>query len=454
MQNTLSASNSYTNLKKSIQTLAMFAGLTCASVVCALPELDKVISGDVNVAQKELNTLQINQTSEKAIVNWNKFNIDAQEKVHFQQPTDGVTLNRINAANGMSTIAGQLSGNGTVLLINGAGVMFTNTAQVNLGGLIASAADISEENFNNEKFVFNASDAYGAIINRGNITVEDVAVLFGTNAVNEGVIKADSGLVLLGAGKKLNLDFGGDGMLNFLIDPTDATTVVDGKALKNGVDNSGKIINDGGMVLALANGTQGVFDNLINVSGEVRASSVESSRGVVLLLGGDVPQSKVTVSGKLDVSSTTDKESGGMIQVLGSNIKLADKAELNVSGQNGGAIIVGLPQRVDAKETKIPATETLKIDSGVQIKANALNEGNGGAVVLASIDKLACDGSITAKGGAKSGNGGNVIFTVLKEPTFNKNKIDVSAAKGTEGKIINSLHLAEQPKLVTAKKPG
>ncbi len=447
MQNTLLVNNKYFKLKKSAHTLAMFAGLVCASVACALPELDKIASGDVKINQTEINTLQVNQTSDKAIVDWHRFNVDAHEKVQFNQPVDGAILNRIDSANGMSKIAGQLSGNGAVLLVNGAGILFTETSSVNLGSLIASAADISDSNFNSESFIFDHSAANGAIINRGKISVEDLALLFGTNVLNEGEINVDSGVFVAAAGKKLNLDLGGDGMLNFVIDPTDVTATIDGKALKNGVANTGKIQNDGGMVLAMANGAEGVFDNLINISGEVRAASVESAPGVILLLGGDAARdSAIRVGGKIDASSTDPELSGGMVQILGGKIELTQKAVLDASGQHGGAVIVGLPERVVFKDVVIPATESLIIDPGVKILANANDDGNGGMVMLSSAGQSSCFAKVSAVGGKQSGDGGNVLYNFPGDSVLNKGNIDVSAAHGAEGKIINMQDLPKDSK--------
>src|SRR5581483_9083708 len=101
--------------------ITMIVNLLFVRNIYATPELQQVAAGDVSIAA-QANNLQITQASNQAILNWNSFNVQPQQSVHFQQPLDGVCLNRINAANGMSQIDGQLSATGGIILMNPAGV--------------------------------------------------------------------------------------------------------------------------------------------------------------------------------------------------------------------------------------------------------------------------------------------------------------------------------------------
>src|SRR5579863_738240 len=81
-------------------------GAMAALCVCAAyanPVLDNVAAGQVSIQQTPNSTV-INQTSQKAIMNWKSFNIGQQESTHFQQPAGGVALNRINPTQGVSSI--------------------------------------------------------------------------------------------------------------------------------------------------------------------------------------------------------------------------------------------------------------------------------------------------------------------------------------------------------------
>ncbi|HSX20806.1 MAG TPA: filamentous hemagglutinin N-terminal domain-containing protein, partial [Gammaproteobacteria bacterium] len=124
------------NVFKFITNITLLACMCVGTEVLALPMLDQVVNGDVSISQSissELSSLQINQQTDKAILDWNSFNIAAQEGVHFQQPLNGVCLNRIDAVNGMSQIQGALSATGKIYLINQAGILFSESAKINVG---------------------------------------------------------------------------------------------------------------------------------------------------------------------------------------------------------------------------------------------------------------------------------------------------------------------------------
>src|SRR3990167_8722612 len=83
----------------------------------ANPVLDNVAAGNVSIQQTQTTTT-VNQSSQKAIINWQSFNIAAPETTHFQQPADGIALNRISPAQGASQIYGRLTATGRIILVN------------------------------------------------------------------------------------------------------------------------------------------------------------------------------------------------------------------------------------------------------------------------------------------------------------------------------------------------
>jgi len=83
------------------------------------------------------NTLTVNQSSNTATLNWSSFNISADGKVAFNQPSSSsVALNRIYDSSA-SSIFGSLSANGQFYLINANGILFGAGSKVNVSGLIA-----------------------------------------------------------------------------------------------------------------------------------------------------------------------------------------------------------------------------------------------------------------------------------------------------------------------------
>src|SRR6056300_462755 len=118
-----------------------------------LPQGETVVSGTASIA-KNVNNLTITQTSEKLVTNWQSFNIGQNHAVNFIQPsTKSIALNRVTGS-GVSLIQGALNSNGQVFLINPEGIIFSKNAQVNVGGLVASTQDISNDNFLNNHLSF------------------------------------------------------------------------------------------------------------------------------------------------------------------------------------------------------------------------------------------------------------------------------------------------------------
>ena len=111
-----------------------------------LPNGATIVAGQVAITTSA-SRMDVNQSSAKAIVNWNSFNIGSGAQVNFAQPNNtSVILNRVEGGNA-SQIFGRLTSNGHVFLTNPAGVLFAPGAQVDVGGLVASTLGISYADF-------------------------------------------------------------------------------------------------------------------------------------------------------------------------------------------------------------------------------------------------------------------------------------------------------------------
>ena len=250
----------------------------------ALPTGGQITAGQGSISQSG-NSLNINQLSDRLIANWSTFNIGSDASVRFQQPgSSSVALNRIFDQN-PSQIFGALSANGQVFLLNPSGIVFGASARVDVGGLVASSLNLSDEDFMAGKFGF--SGAGGAVINRGAIRTADGGyVAFLSPCVqNEGSITAPNGNVSLAAGSKVNLDFSGDKLVNFTIDQG----IID--AL---IENKGLIKADDGTVYLSARAADRLTSAVINQSGVIEAKGLNSRGGRIVL---DADQT--TVSGAL-----------------------------------------------------------------------------------------------------------------------------------------------------------
>jgi len=181
----------HAGLKNSVKySICFLVTFFFSAFAFANPVLNHIVSGNVSVSQSTGSTV-INQSTQKGIISWNSFNINANEKTQFIQPNSrAITLNRISSQQGASQIFGSLSANGQIILVNGAGIYFGPTASVNVGGIIATTSDISNSNFLNGKMVFDKpSTQGGSITNAGSIIASQhgLVALLGSNVTNKWI---------------------------------------------------------------------------------------------------------------------------------------------------------------------------------------------------------------------------------------------------------------------------
>ncbi|HAZ61560.1 MAG TPA: hypothetical protein DCY89_08315 [Gammaproteobacteria bacterium] len=87
----------------------------------------------------------VQQTTDRAILNWRSFDIGEGHVVTFRQPsTNSVALNRIDANGRPSQILGRLEANGQVWLQNPNGVLFGPDARVDVSALVATSLGVAD----------------------------------------------------------------------------------------------------------------------------------------------------------------------------------------------------------------------------------------------------------------------------------------------------------------------
>ncbi len=110
----------------------------------ALPQGGNVAAGSASFSHPNSNTLNVNQSSERAVINWNSFNVGDSASVEFKQPdTQALTVNRVvNTSTDPTQILGSLKSNGQVMVLDKNGVLFGANARIDVGGIIASTGDV------------------------------------------------------------------------------------------------------------------------------------------------------------------------------------------------------------------------------------------------------------------------------------------------------------------------
>lgn len=280
--------------------------------VQAQPTGGTVAAGQAVIGGTSANTT-VTQTSANAVINWQSFGIRAGESVQFIQPgSNSVTLNRVTGGD-PSSILGSLSANGKVFLVNPAGVMFGNSASVNVGGLLASSLDISNADFMAGDYRFSGSGT-GAVSNAGRIAATDggFVALLGPQVSNQGLISATMGSVVLAAGRAVTVQVSTDGLLNVAV-PQGAMDAL--------VSNGGVIRADGGQIVMTTQAAGSLLSNAVNNTGLVQAQTLRNVAGSIKLLGG-MAEGTVTAGGTLDASAPAGGN-GGFIETSARQVRIA-----------------------------------------------------------------------------------------------------------------------------------
>ncbi len=342
------------------------------SVALASPQGHDVKYGNVTVHYGANNTI-VNITSNNAIINWQSLNTLPGEVLQFlQRSSSSAVLNRITSAL-PTQFDGALIANGRVFIVNPAGVIFGESATVNVSQLVVSGLNISNEDFLNGVYRFEGG--YGDVINKGNISAEKVA-LIGKHVLNAGTIISPNGYVIMAAGDKVFL----------------------------GQPNSNIIVEVGSLA------TEGIAD-------VVNEGVIEADNGQIILAAGDIFSRAIKNLGTLAARVGTVTASAARVGQLGT---------VDVDGVEG-----------DGGTVRLTASEVVTLGSESITTANAGENGDGGEVIVFSPEKALFrkGAKIEAKGGAVSGDGGYIDVSG-KEYVEVEGSIDLSAANGKSGEFL------------------
>jgi hypothetical protein len=259
------------------------------------------------------------------------------------------------------------------------------------------------------------------------------------------------GKVALASGDSTyKLDPYGDDLIAFTVAENDVNQLhaTDGTPL--GVENTGTIKAEGGVVLLSATQLDGIVSSVVNNGGSVSAASAEAKGGKIIFRGegenvdvvnsgtatasseaGDggvvrmVADGKVTVSGTVEARGTAK---GGRVDVSGRKETLIAGAKISTEGKEGGLVRLGgefqggkEKMGTDADMQRnfverfgplgpLAETATLTVDSASEITA-----GSNGTLIAWSGGETNIAGSLTAKFLETSGK----HLTVARDPVLN-----------------------------------
>ncbi|EIE9637292.1 filamentous hemagglutinin N-terminal domain-containing protein [Salmonella enterica] len=375
----------------------LIAGLLPAMALAAdLPTGGQIVGGQGSISTSG-NQMTIHQQTQNMATNWHSFDIGKNNTVQFVQPnSSSVALNRVTGASG-SQIMGTLKANGQVFILNPNGVLFGKNARVDVGGLVAATKNISTTDFMKGQYTLSGSGNPGAqVVNQGSLTTSKggYIVLAGERVSNSGTVTTPSGKTILAAGKTVTLQLDNGGL---------TSVSVNGSVVNALVENQGLISATNGQVYLTAKGQDMLLNTVVNNSGTVEAKGLANRGGEIVLNGGD--SGVVSQSGHLLADSQTGQ--GGKITLEGQNIHLAGGSLTTATGKTGGGeVYVGGGWQ--GQDSHIKNASKVVMDKTATVDVSATENGNGGTAVLWSDDYTNFRGTVLAKGGAKSGDGGRV----------------------------------------------
>jgi len=359
--------------------------------IFAAPKNPTVVHGQATFSNQGNNTT-IN-ASHNSVINYQGFDIAKNETVQFIQPdSKSRVLNRIDSAM-PSQIDGALKANGIVYLVNPAGIMFGKDSVIDVGGILAAAAHISDSDFLNGINRFTAPS--GEILNAGKIQAESFVHLIGARVSNIGQIVSGENVSAFTSDEEIF--FGQAEGHSFLVLQKDE---------HKEVINEDDIIGSGD-IYSLA------LENLGTI--ESKTITLQTAKG------------QINASGTIKAK---DENIGGEIAILADVVNI-NHAKIDASANNGGGeIYIGGEYR---GEGSLPTAQYTYVDPKSVIQANAILEGDGGKVIVWSDNTTFFDGKIAAVGGEKSGNGGFVETSGKKKLSIEEGRVHAHAINGKDG---------------------
>ena len=331
----------------------LFSGtLLASSALFSLPlfaqNMGNVLgdSGNINVSG-----MNVTIDGNRGYINWGEFGIEAYQTGNFDfinNSTNGIVLNHVTGGK-ITEINGTLkSTNGSVYVINPAGLTIGNTGVINTQGFVGTTMSFDKQNgmdfatliapdqYKTDTLKFTGGNG-ATVTNNGTIkTSNGDIVLMGDRIINTNTLDANGNVNLIAAGNAI----APDGIM--LTHNAPGSNLISIGGMKNIED----LVATGGNVYAMA----------INNSGTIRANKISNEGGRISLIaeGSITIDSSViaTIDGDINIKAAEDINfntttnntmvnayGNGDVNVTGKAITFnANKADTYISvGSNKGA---------------------------------------------------------------------------------------------------------------------
>ncbi len=400
--------------KRLLSTASILVLALCGAGTPALagPTGADVVAGQATISV-DGSTTTITQLSQRAVIEWQDFSIDAGELARFlQNNADSAVLNKVISSL-PSHILGELQANGKVFLVNPNGIVIGAGAQINAAEFIASTLNVATQSFMDGGDLTFSGDSTSAIINLGEVHAGQGDVfLIARQVRNEGRISAPQGEAGLIAGGEVYLSTertGGSGSRVSVKASELAVELREKLKGKTGIDNQGIIEAARASLLAQ---DADLYDLAVNNRGVIRTRGLSMGPDGTIRLFASGRGGSVRHSGF--ITARTYDGSGGRVEVLGDHIALKSGSSINASAVplpgykpdfSGGTVLIGGDYQGGGD---IQTARTTVMEEGASISADGAGTGGGGTVILWSDEETAFSGTISATSGTEGGDGGFV----------------------------------------------
>jgi len=327
----------------------------------------------------------IRQTADRAILNWETFNIGRNTSLQFDQQSTWAVLNRVNDPSSRpSQILGRMSGAGTIMVLNRNGVLFSGSSQVDTGNLVAAAARMSDAQFRDNGiysaaagaggFTPSFTDAGGKLIVEGGAIINTrapqsvtegggYALLLGSEVRNGGTINTPRGQAELAAGDSFILRPGYSSDGNQV-----STTRGNEVAVQRAAASAAGLVSNSGVITA-GRGDITLAGHDVRQEGVALATTSVSQRGTIHLLNSATDaDGKVTLAAG-SVTSVLIEDSTETALDSQRDALLKDSADQDKARADANAIpaafdnLSRLPDRRDQSRVEITSGGTVNFEN-------------------------------------------------------------------------------------------
>lgn len=348
-------------------------------------------------------TVTIEQTESKAVLNWDTFNVGSNTTVDFQQNSTDAVLNRVVGDSAApSQILGAINGDGTVMVVNQNGVVFSGSSQVNVRNLVVAAATITDDQFLNNGLYVNTNGTVATFTEAlGDVVVEAGAqirtaeadtsttdggyvLLLGANVSNAGQITTPSGQTVLAAGDSFYIRKGVGTDANQY-----STTAGHEVSIARGDDSTAGRVENTGLIVATT-GDITLTGHEVVQAGVAVATTSTSKRGTIHLSNrvSDSTGTVTLVEGATTAVLVSDSDNTALDSQRDAALKdLGTTVTNNVTGVFDN--LSTTTDRIDLSRIEIVSGNT------VEFQDDSMTLATGGEIVIAATNRSRVDDGAT-----------------------------------------------------------